>query len=215
MKLLFYCCSWAYNTAIVGSTVCGIVIVGCLFTGLSLVLTSCRRAVWECAPPTVSCLLQTLGPLDNTGTDEVPPHLPHLSSELTCNCCCSLSFVAIATCGFLIFFIFVFLLLLLPLHLPLLLLLLLLPLLLSLLLSLLLLLLLFQVGRLQWEDPSNHLRGFAFLFFLFKLFYLACLYKGFRTEAGLYTQAPPPELSKYHAPVGNSLTFDLFGNVNL
>jgi len=53
-----------------------------------------------------------------------------------------------------------------------------------------------QVGRLQWEDPSNHLRSFAFLFFLFKLFYLACLYKGFRTDAGLYTQTPAPELSE-------------------
>lgn len=53
-----------------------------------------------------------------------------------------------------------------------------------------------QIGRLHWEDPAQHLHGFAFLFFLFKLFYLACLYKNFRTEAGLYSQPPPPDISE-------------------
>ena len=53
-----------------------------------------------------------------------------------------------------------------------------------------------QVGRLHWADPSQGHSGFAFLFFLFKLFYLACLFKNFRTEAGLYSQTPPPEISQ-------------------
>ena len=54
-----------------------------------------------------------------------------------------------------------------------------------------------QVGRSHWEEAVQHLRGFAFHFYLFKLFYLACLFKNFRTEAGLYTQPPPPDLSEW------------------
>ena len=42
-------------------------------------------------------------------------------------------------------------------------------------------------------------RGFGFLFYLFKLFYLAPLYKEFRTQAGLYTQSPPPRIGMWHS----------------
>jgi hypothetical protein len=49
-----------------------------------------------------------------------------------------------------------------------------------------------QACRLKWNDPSNHSKAFAFLFFQFKLFYLVCLYKNFRSDAGLYSQLPPP-----------------------
>ena len=52
-----------------------------------------------------------------------------------------------------------------------------------------------QTSLLQWDKPDQHLRGFAHLFFLFKLFYLACLYKDFREEAVLYTPPAPPELT--------------------
>ena len=52
----------------------------------------------------------------------------------------------------------------------------------------------FQVCRLKWTDPSQHLKGFSFLFFQFKIFYLVCLYKNFRSAAGLYS--PPPPISK-------------------
>ena len=45
---------------------------------------------------------------------------------------------------------------------------------------------------LHWDDPAQHVRGFAHLFFLFKLFYLACLYKDFRSDAALYTPPTPP-----------------------
>ena len=55
-----------------------------------------------------------------------------------------------------------------------------------------------QADRIQWEEPRQHQRGFAFLFFLFKLFYLACLYKNFRYEAGLYEQSPPPKIGELH-----------------
>ena len=51
-------------------------------------------------------------------------------------------------------------------------------------------------GRLHWDDPSRHLRGFAHLFFLFKLFYLACLYKDFRSEAALYSPPSPLVIGK-------------------
>ena len=49
-----------------------------------------------------------------------------------------------------------------------------------------------QTCWLHWDDPSQCVRGFGHLFFLFKLFYLACLYKDFRSEAGLYTPPTPP-----------------------
>jgi len=47
---------------------------------------------------------------------------------------------------------------------------------------------------LHWDDPMQSLRGFAHLFFLFKLFYLACLYKDFQKDAGLYTTPQAPTL---------------------
>ena len=53
-----------------------------------------------------------------------------------------------------------------------------------------------QVGRLKWNDPSKHLKGFSFIFFQFKLFYLACLYKKYRSDVGLYSPIAPPELSR-------------------
>jgi hypothetical protein len=53
-----------------------------------------------------------------------------------------------------------------------------------------------QVDVLYWDDPSNYIRGFAYLFFSFKLFFLACLYKDFRSSSGLYSLSDPPEISK-------------------
>ena len=48
-----------------------------------------------------------------------------------------------------------------------------------------------QVDVLYWDDPSNYIRGFAYLFFSFKLFFLACLYKDFRSSSGLYLHTKP------------------------
>ena len=62
-----------------------------------------------------------------------------------------------------------------------------------------------QVGRLHWEDPAQHLHGFSFLFFLFKLFYLACLFKNFRSEAGLYSQSLPPDTSENNTSLKQAL----------
>jgi hypothetical protein len=56
-----------------------------------------------------------------------------------------------------------------------------------------------QSSFLHWDEPGQYLRGFARLFFLFKLFYLACLYKDFRSDASLYT--PPSPLL-----IGNTLS---------
>lgn len=50
---------------------------------------------------------------------------------------------------------------------------------------------------LHWDDPAKSVRGFAHLFFLFKLFYLACLYKDFQKDAGLYTTPQPPTLGEF------------------
>lgn len=49
---------------------------------------------------------------------------------------------------------------------------------------------------LHWDDPRQSLRGFAHLFFLIKLFYLACLYKDFQKDAGLYSTPLPPTLGE-------------------
>lgn len=48
-----------------------------------------------------------------------------------------------------------------------------------------------QTCLLHWDQPGRYLRGFARLFFLFKLFYLACLYKDFRNDDCLYTPPSP------------------------
>lgn len=56
-----------------------------------------------------------------------------------------------------------------------------------------------QVGRLKWGDTSKHVKGFSFLFFQFKLFYLACLYRNFRSDAGLYCQPPIPIIGTSHS----------------
>ncbi len=50
--------------------------------------------------------------------------------------------------------------------------------------------------QLHWDNPSQHLRGFAHLFFLFKLFYLACLYKDFRSDSALYSLPTPPQIGQ-------------------
>ena len=56
-----------------------------------------------------------------------------------------------------------------------------------------------QVDVLYWDDPSNYIRGFAYLFFSFKLFFLACLYKDFRSSSGLYSPSDPPDISKWNS----------------
>ena len=53
-----------------------------------------------------------------------------------------------------------------------------------------------QVDLLYWDDPAQYVRGFAYLFYSFKLFFLACLYKDFRNSAGLYSPSDPPEISE-------------------
>ena len=53
-----------------------------------------------------------------------------------------------------------------------------------------------QVELLYWDDLSNYNRGFAYLFFAFKVFFLACLYKDFRSGSGLYSPSDPPDISE-------------------
>ena len=63
-----------------------------------------------------------------------------------------------------------------------------------------------QVDLLYWDDPANYIRGFAYLFFSFKLFFLACLYKDFRSMSGLYSPSDPPEISERKLPCINLFT---------
>ena len=54
----------------------------------------------------------------------------------------------------------------------------------------------------QWKKLSQHLRGFSFVFYQFKLHYLASLYKTFRDSACLYSQPSTPVLDPaYFNPV--------------
>lgn len=62
-----------------------------------------------------------------------------------------------------------------------------------------------QTHWLHWNEPSMARKGFAYLFFLFKLFYVGCLFKDFHKEAGLYTLpvCPPlPVAGQYRHSVG-------------
>ena len=67
-----------------------------------------------------------------------------------------------------------------------------------------------QVGRIQWADPTLHLRGFAYLFHQLKLRYLAPLYKEFRGRHQLYATAPgsanPSSISPLSSPSSSSST---------